>query len=216
MREFLRPAIVDPADYARAMAEGYAAAVAYLMDVPLALVAMDPVRIRELHGQLFAALYVDAGALRTPRQAAFFGGRLGADAGDLEARLTGLHRSVLEWERGSLSRPLDPPERLCFVANYHGALIFLHPFRDGNGRLARLVSTWQEWALECEALYAISRGIYMRGMRALPRDLRLLHNFFLARHGLPLTRVDLLEPIFPIWTAPSQDEPPSPADPAAE
>jgi fido (protein-threonine AMPylation protein) len=33
--------------------------------------------------------------------------------------------------------------RLLFVAHFHARLIFIHPFRDGNGRIARLIA-WEQ------------------------------------------------------------------------
>lgn len=208
MREFLLPSVVDPADYHLAMEMGYEAVLTYLLDVPLKPSAMDPLRLRELHGHLYGALYCDAGKLRTPAQSAIFGGRIGADSGDLEGLLSAMHRSVVEWSprwTGTILRQGDRFERLLFVANYHATFVMLHPFRDGNGRLARVMSWWQEWCLLGRPRHAMSRNAYMAGLRALPSNLRLLHNFFLARHGLPLGQLDPLPPIFPVWTAPSQE-----------
>lgn len=72
-----------------------------------------------------------------PGQVALDYARLLADSGELLQKLpdtTTLSPVVLEsaWTA-----------RLLFVAHFHARLIFIHPFRDGNGRIARLIA-WEQ------------------------------------------------------------------------
>jgi hypothetical protein len=134
---------------------------------------------------------------------------LGADPRDLIDGLNKLHEQAVYYFPHGVSTPQTEPDRLnrlLFIANYHGALVMLHPFRDGNGRLARLIVFWQEYCLVGLPQHAISRAAYMAGMRALPQNLRLLLNYFLLRHGLPISSVDPLPPLFPVWQPPSETE----------
>ena len=205
--------IVQPADYQRALAAGYEAAFGYLLDVPLEVSSLDPFRIKDLHRILFGSLYRHAGLLRPASVPGDFGGRFGADSADIPIRLANLHANAVR-HTGTLAgiAPADEEkmdgreksERLAFIANYHATLIWIHPFRDGNGRLARLISWWQELCLTVHPICAVPRAAYMAGMKALPRNLRLLHNFFLERHGLPIVSCEPLAPTFPVWVAPTQ------------
>lgn len=208
-RGLLRPGISEPADVDRALQEGYVAAFEFLLDIPMRPSALDPVRIGELHGQLFGRLFLDAGQFRKPSQPTIFGQRVGADAGDFVPRFTELQRQTIQhsatWD-GPVANPEDKPDRLHFIASYHGALVLLHPFRDGNGRLARLIAWWQELCIVGLARQVVPRETYMTGMRALPGDMRLLLNFFLERHQLPITTLDPLPPLFPIWQPPSEGD----------
>ena len=184
------------------MRNGYEAAFTYLLDVPLRLSSMDVFRITDLHRCLFGTLYRDAGRLRGPEDHPIFGGRLGKDYLEVPALLVQLARMPLAHPAHWSVPPADDAdyvERLVFIANYHAALVMLHPFRDGNGRLGRLVSTWQETCLFLTPRQPMPRAAYVAGLEPLPGDLQILVNFFLMRHGLPLSGLGPLPPSFPVW-----------------
>ena len=196
------PSIVEPADYLCEMENGYEAVLRYLLPLPLRAGSMDVFRIADLHRCLYEKLYRDAGKLRGPEDHPMFGGRWGKDYLEVPALLVQLARTPLTHAVGWTAPPTseaDYSERLVFVANYHASLVMLHPFRDGNGRLARAITWWQEICLFLTPLQTMPRVAYFTGLEALPGDMRLLFNFFLMRHGLPVSCLDPLPPLFPVW-----------------
>jgi hypothetical protein len=198
----IMPKVVAPGDYDREMSRGYEAAFQYLLDVPLRLLSMDCFRIADLHRCLFGTLYRDAGKLRGPEDHPIFGSRLGKDYLEVPALLVQLARTPSTHAVGWTAPPTSEAEyseRLGYIANYHAALVMLHPFRDGNGRLARVISWWQEICLFLTPRQSMPQAAYFTGLDALPGDMRLLFNFFLMRHGLPVSCLDPLPPLFPVW-----------------
>lgn len=70
---------------------------------------------------------------------------------------------MLQRLSGVYSASPDPVVRLLGVAAYHHRLAFVHPFDDGNGRLARLLSHLQLSRLGLNAhLWSFSRGLARR------------------------------------------------------
>jgi len=70
---------------------------------------------------------------------------------------------MLQRLSGVYSASPDSVARLLGVAAYHHRLAFVHPFDDGNGRLARLLSHLQLSRLGLNAhLWSLSRGLARR------------------------------------------------------
>lgn len=57
-------------------------------------------------------------------------------------------------------RNLDPTERLFSVASSHHRFLYIHPFSDGNGRVARLMTELMliQAGYDGKGLYSVSRG----------------------------------------------------------
>jgi Fic family protein len=68
--------------------------------------------------------------------------------------------------------------RLIAIACLHHRAAWVHPFRDGNGRAARLQSHCALWSLS-DGLWSPSRGL----ARSVPRYYARLHNADLPRRG---------------------------------
>ena len=94
----------------------------------------SPASLRSAHGLLMKDLMPDAGCFRTGGVGVFRGQKLThlAPPAHLVAHQVG---QVLRWLRSSKTPSLVAG---CVV---HYELLFIHPFNDGNGRLARL---WQQ------------------------------------------------------------------------
>ena len=69
-------------------------------------------------------------------------------------------------QRYASLRKLGPVQRLCGIAAAHHRLLFIHPFDDGNGRVARLVThaMMLDAGLGACGLWSMSRGL-ARGIR---------------------------------------------------
>lgn len=96
-----------------------------------------PGRVSDLlraHGLLMTGLLPDAGRLRTRDVGVLRGTRV-AHVAPPWRQVPRLVRELLAWVRTSRAPPLV---KAC-VAHYE--LLFIHPFTDGNGRIARL---WQQ------------------------------------------------------------------------
>lgn len=108
-----------------------------------------PSRERDLlaaHRIMMAGLVESAGRFRSSNVGVLHGTKV-AHVAPPASRVPGLVRKLLAWMKRGTSPPLV---RSC-VAHYE--LLFIHPFVDGNGRMARL---WQHVSLlEGSALFAV-------------------------------------------------------------
>jgi len=84
--------------------------------------------VRELHRRLFGATWRWAGTFRTS------GKNIGVDAAQIAVQLHELLEDVRYWI-GHRTFPLDE-----IAARFHHRLVVIHPFPNGNGRHARLMT----------------------------------------------------------------------------
>ena len=102
----------------------------------------DPYSLDELkrvHGIMTAGLMDESGAFRNGEEGVFSGGKCVFMAPP--ARLVASHmEDLFEWV-ASAKKSLHP---LLLSSVFHYELVFIHPFADGNGRMARL---WQTMLL---------------------------------------------------------------------
>ena len=100
------------------------------------LMALDPYSIEELkrlHGIMMRFIKEDAGSFRLGEEGVFHGDRCIFMAPP--ARLVSeLMQSLFDWMR----RSKNTVHPLILSAVFHYEFVFIHPFSDGNGRMARL------------------------------------------------------------------------------
>ena len=101
-----------------------------------ALSSVDPYRMEELkrlHSIMMRGMVSDAGSFRQGEEGVFHGDRCIFMAPP--ARLVpGLMRDLFEWMASSR----ETVHPLILSAVFHYEFVFIHPFSDGNGRMARL------------------------------------------------------------------------------
>jgi cell filamentation protein len=106
---------------------------------------------------------------------------------------------MVELERGALKRhtpcrPADDAELALALAEVHAELILVHPFREGNGRLARLLALLMALQaglppLDFSPMLGRGRQIYIGGIHAaMARDYRPLAVVFEKIIGLSKLR----------------------------
>ena len=93
---------------------------------------------KELHRQLFAGILNNAGEYRKPTDPnngeVFFGPSTNQFAGADPAMID----SMLRKNISSLS--LSPPDPVYVAARFYQRFVYIHPFNDGNGRIARFIT----------------------------------------------------------------------------
>ncbi len=123
--------------------------------------------IRHIHRSWLGAIYPWAGEYRS----------VNLSRGELTfAAAREVSRCMAELERGPLAdhTPLEPApldELAGALALVHAELVLIHPFRDGNGRCARLLATLMALQarlplLDFGALEGRGRQAYFAGIRA--------------------------------------------------
>lgn len=76
-------------------------------------------------------------------------------------------------------RNMGPAQRVSGIAAAHHRLLFIHPFDDGNGRVARLITyaMFLDAGLGAQGLWSMSRG-FARGLRfKSDNDLKILKDY---------------------------------------
>lgn len=81
----------------------------------------------KLHEEMFSSIWNWGGKKRTSNT------NIGVNHFEIEDQLSRLFEDLKVWEKGNLD-PIDIAVRL------HHKLVYIHPFPNGNGRWARLVS----------------------------------------------------------------------------
>lgn len=189
-------------DYVSAFVKGRDEALTYLANrVGKDLDGWSASRIADLHHQQFSFLYKDAGAFRGPGVLANFGDRIAADPDIVRPELDLLEGQCLGLIRNFHKEAGmdDIPAKLKMLAFFHGRLVFIHPFRDGNGRTARLATAWIERTLFPDHKFRqVTKETYMRGMRCLPKDLGPLMNWLAAHLGLEIDPFLEVLPPYPV------------------
>jgi cell filamentation protein len=138
--------------------------------------------IRAMHRDWLGGIYEWAGDYRT----------VDLSKGDLRfANAAQIHRLMRELERGPLAkytpcRPGEVEEVARALAEVHAELILIHPFREGNGRCARLLAALMGLqaglpALQFDRLDGKWKPAYFAAIRgAFDRDYAALSELFAA------------------------------------
>lgn len=82
---------------------------------------------RHLHRRMFGAVWRWAGIYRTTNKT------IGVDRSLIQIRLYEALNNIRFW----MNNEIFPPDEIA--ARFHHALVFVHPFPDGNGRWSRLM-----------------------------------------------------------------------------
>jgi fido (protein-threonine AMPylation protein) len=181
------PGITTTADYEAAAQRGYESALAYLAQLLPAFPAWTPDELATVHFFYLGGIYPHAGLFRQPGELAAFGGRVGADAPYIHAELSLLMTQARELFHALPTEPEPfPAAHLRLISFIHARLVFIHPFQDGNGRWARLITA----ALEMYFLprlplaQAPPKQFYINCLQSLPANLTPLMAYHAARLGL--------------------------------
>ena len=83
---------------------------------------------------------------------------------------------LVVWHRSKWLQLETPDEVLWHATRLHAELIRIHPFWDGNGRLARALQSWLCWQGGVDAPVYRNREAYLAGLNRYhhARDLKLL------------------------------------------
>ena len=122
--------VIGPADEIREVKNAYAA----YEQIP----DIDPFKVSELlriHGIMTEGLIADPGSFRKGEEGVFDGERVIFIAPHPQ-NVPGLIDDLFDW----MERSKDEINPLILSSVFHYEFIFIHPFSDGNGRMARL---WQ-------------------------------------------------------------------------
>ena len=122
--------VIGPADEIREVKNAYAA----YEQIP----DIDPFKVSELlriHGIMTEGLIADPGSFRKGEEGVFDGERVIIIAPHPQ-NMPGLIDDLFDW----MERSKDEINPLILSSVFHYEFIFIHPFSDGNGRMARL---WQ-------------------------------------------------------------------------
>lgn len=132
--------------------------------------ALDTALLKSWHVQLSAGIdRMRPGLLRDADIT--FGSYLGTSPAEIGAELSALIAVHLEG-----LPPLTADRTVEHATRVHAELIRIHPFWDGNGRLARAVQTWLCWSFGQRAPQYTDRTAYLGGLNRYhhTRDLGLL------------------------------------------
>jgi cell filamentation protein len=113
------------------------AATEQLIDATAADKRFTTTDIRRMHREWLGSIYPWAGAYRSVNIAK--GGFMFAAAAEIPRLMTEFSRRVLRTYTPGRAGSID--EQAEALAIVHAELILIHPFREGNGRLARMLST---------------------------------------------------------------------------
>ena len=136
--------------------------------------------IRELHALWLGPIYSWAGEFRSVDIGK--GGFQFAHARLIQGLMAELERGALN--RHTPCRPTDDATVALALAEVHAELILVHPFREGNGRLARLLALLMALQaglppLDFSPMLGRGRRIYIGGIHAaMGRDYRPLAAVF--------------------------------------
>lgn len=136
--------------------------------------------IRELHALWLGPIYSWAGEFRSVDIGK--GGFQFAHARLIQGLMAELERGALN--RHTPCRPTDDATVALALAQVHAELILVHPFREGNGRLARLLALLMALQaglppLDFSPMLGRGRRIYIGGIHAaMGRDYRPLAAVF--------------------------------------
>jgi Fic family protein len=133
------------------------------------LESFDPWRVDSLlkaHALMTSGLVSESGAFRSVDVAVVRGDGAILHRGAAPADVPGLVGELLDWGEGSPVHPLIKSSAIHFMLEY------IHPFRDGNGRIGRLwqtliLSKWDErfaW-IPVETLVHYNQALYYKALQ---------------------------------------------------
>lgn len=126
----------------------------------------DPVNeafARSLHRRMFGSVWEWAGAYRTSNK------NIGVDRDQIQVRLNEALDNVRYW----IEHETYPPDEIAL--RFHHALVFIHPFPNGNGRWSRLMAdilavglgqTRFTWGRRALGAAGKSRQAYIEALKA--------------------------------------------------
>jgi cell filamentation protein len=115
--------------------EGFLYAELYLTEKLTSRTKFNEKYIQQIHKLAFKELYAFAGKYRTVNMSK--GGFLFPTAQFIPHNMTAFNTEILS----SLPNKYESEDELISdVAKVHGELLFIHPFREGNGRTARILA----------------------------------------------------------------------------
>jgi fido (protein-threonine AMPylation protein) len=160
----VRAGIVSPDRYATKVATGMALAQGTL-HATKEVVPTIPT-IKGVHYLMFESVHPWAGTFRKPGDE--------VRAGDLVCSLAeNVMGDLMKLRREMVNNPLKGSRqyRAEVLAFYHASLLAIHPFLDGNGRVARTILDFQTRSLLGHPLSrAINRAEYVEGLRRAQED----------------------------------------------
>lgn len=162
------------------MVVGAAAAQVFLREADTEAFLPDTVRL--VHRLTFAEVHPWAGLFRKTGELATVAGYVAADAQRVGAELALLSAQIGEW---NMDCAADAAGQVAF---FHVRFERVHPFRDGNGRVGRLLLSEQLCRLIGRANidWLAVRAQYLAGLSAANKgDLAPLANLMLEALGLP-------------------------------
>lgn len=196
------PNIQTEADFQAASERGYQAASDYLNQHSKPFSEWTVNDLTELHRLYFGEIYPHAGQLRQPGDLAAFSGRVGADSKNIQGELHLLTNQVqsLSKRLGNMESPTGLSGRIGLLAFVHARLALIHPFKDGNGRWTRLITSTleKEWLPSTQGIHHVPRAVYMHALKDLPSNLGPLMNYHAERYGLRPSTLKTIRPPFPV------------------
>lgn len=85
-----------------------------------------------------------------------------------------LNINLANFDRDYSPANVDEPKKLCAMASSHHRLLWIHPFRDGNGRVARLftIAYQRKLGIDSRGLWTVTRA-FARNRSAYDHNLSL-------------------------------------------
>jgi fido (protein-threonine AMPylation protein) len=154
---------------------------------------------RIIHRMMFRRVHPWAGQLRERGESVIIAGYPAADAWRVGPELDLLHAQVLRWREFSSAWPLTDLQAVFAMSGFHHIRFErIHPFRDGNGRVGRVLLVGR-LAQVLERPFAIDwkseRLEYYAALKAGNKgQLHPLANLCLRSAGLPLISDDIGSP----------------------
>ncbi|WP_395741175.1 Fic family protein [Prosthecobacter sp.] len=183
---------MDASAYGAAAQRGYEAAVHYLASLMPRFPNWTAEELATVHDLYFGELYPHAGEWRQRGQLASFGPYVGADFQYIEAEMRLLLQQCQELTLGldGYEAGVFPADLLRFIAFFHARLIFIHPFKDGNGRWARLLTSALELHLisaqQRPLLPPLPKPVYIHALGCAPQNLAPLTAYYAEHRGLSM------------------------------
>lgn len=129
----LLPGIRSESDYRKAVAEGLNSARDFLTSLPYSVPTLRDIQMA--HAVTFYRVHPWAGNFREAGYEVDVGQIQCTEAVDVPKQLKSLAAEV----KTVLAGADTPTKQVLWFAQYHSAFEMIHPFKDGNGRIGRLI-----------------------------------------------------------------------------